>query len=172
MTVHRLRARARDSKRAFELFTYATGLDEDEETMDEAVRLYTQAIHLNPKFALAYVNLGNIYHHRGEPEKAMKLYEDSIAIEDHHAEPHYNIGYLLMEVYKNPAAAITHFERALALSPTFHDCRFNICVACVRSKDWERAQKYLTDYLDMAKKDGQKKSHLVAWAQARLQEIE
>ena len=44
---------------AFEMYKRASELDEDPRTMEEAQKLYRQAIETDPLLAIAYTNLGN-----------------------------------------------------------------------------------------------------------------
>ena len=50
----------RNVKAAYELYLKASELDEDAQTMDEAVNLYKKAIELDPWLSIAHTNLGNI----------------------------------------------------------------------------------------------------------------
>ena len=166
-TIHKFRPRTTDTARAFDLYTYATGLDEDDDTRDEAEQLYRQAIHLNPKLAIAYVNLGNILFNKGDTIAAEKLYKDAVDIDNTIAEAHYNLGYVHLEVRGDPKKAAPLLLRAVELSPTFHDARFNLCVALIRSGQKDSARRHLREYIEMTKNNG----HLVAWARARLKEL-
>jgi chemotaxis protein methyltransferase CheR len=57
--------------------------------IDEAVKNFTKAIYLEPRFALAQFYLGNIYWHTDRPSKTLSLYKNVIDSMDH--EPYCGI---------------------------------------------------------------------------------
>jgi len=64
---------------------------------EAAEKCYKRAIDINPRYALAYLNLGILYLEQGlleELEKAEEFYKEAIRIIPRFAEAHYNLGIL------------------------------------------------------------------------------
>ena len=85
------------ARTAYELYLRASQLDEDPATMDEAERLYNEAIGLDPWLAIAYTNLGNIRFRRHDAEGAETLYRRALEIDARQPEAQYNLGYVMLE---------------------------------------------------------------------------
>ena len=64
----------------------------------EAIASYQQAIKINPEYAEAYNNLGNIYDINEKVDEAILNYKKAIKINDNFTEAHSNLGYLLKEI--------------------------------------------------------------------------
>jgi len=141
-------ARART---AYELYTKASGLDDDPQTMAEAERLYQRAIELDPHLAIAYTNLGNIRFRRGEEDAAEKLYRRAIEVDDRQPEAHYNLGYVMLE-RGHPRVAAEFFERAIARDPRFADAHFNLAMAYEQIAEREQARVHWKRYLELEPK--------------------
>ena len=141
-------ARART---AYELYTKASGLDDDPQTMAEAERLYQRAIELDPHLAIAYTNLGNIRFRRGEEDAAEKLYRRAIEVDDRQPEAHYNLGYVMLE-RGHPRVAAEFFERAIARDPRFADAHFNLAMAYEQIAEREQARVHWKRYMELEPK--------------------
>ncbi|MFT3754031.1 MAG: tetratricopeptide repeat protein [Paludibacter sp.] len=82
----------------------------------------------------ATVKQANFLYAKGNYEEAAKQYEEIIATEGVASELYYNLGnayYKSSEVGKS----ILNYERALRLSPTFEDARFNLELAQLKVVD-------------------------------------
>jgi tetratricopeptide (TPR) repeat protein len=87
--------------------------------IDEALKLYDQAIKLDPSFREAYLNRGLIYKYKGEWDKAIADFDQGVK---------YSYGEVASEIYfergfaqiqkKNFDASITDFTTAIARAPT------------------------------------------------------
>ena len=62
------------------------------ENLDEVQRLLGNAIHLDPKFGLAYLQLGVLYSERKDSGKAILAYQKAIETNDDLEEAHYRLG--------------------------------------------------------------------------------
>jgi len=136
------------TQRAYELYVRAGQIDEDPATMDEAERLYGEAIGLDPWLAIAYTNLGNIRFRRGDEAEAESLYRRALELEPSQPEAQYNLGYLML--HRGRATdAITYFEGAIASDPQFADAHFNLAMAYEETKDRDKARRCWQRYLEI-----------------------
>ena len=58
---------------------------------DQAIADYTQAIRLNPNYALAYYNRGNVYYRKGDYDRAIADYEAVLRINPNDADARRNL---------------------------------------------------------------------------------
>jgi tetratricopeptide (TPR) repeat protein len=138
---HRARA-------AFEIYRRASELDEDPKTLDEASRLYRQAIELDPLLAIAYTNLGNILFRKGDDTSAEALYLKALAIDPRQPEAKYNLGYLMLERHELDVA-IRYFQGAIEADPRFADAYFNLAMAYEELGDRRNARPLWRTYLEL-----------------------
>ncbi len=138
---HRARA-------AFEIYRRASELDEDPKTLDEAARLYRQAVELDPQLAIAYTNLGNILFRKGDETSAEALYLKALAIDDGQPEAKYNLGYLMLERHELEVA-IRYFQGAIEADPRFADAYFNLAMAYEELGDRRNARPLWRTYLEL-----------------------
>ncbi len=84
---------------------------------EEAIKSYEKAISLNPKFAIAYNNLGNIYRNKKQDlEMAKELFEKSIFHEPKFALAYNNLGNLMKDL-NNFQQAEQNFKEAISCDP-------------------------------------------------------
>jgi DNA-binding transcriptional MerR regulator len=138
--------RARENRTAFEWYLEGCRLDEDPATLAKAEEAYHRAIHLDPKLANAYTNLGNLRYRAGSPEDAKILYAKAIEVDEGQPEAHYNLGFLEFEE-GNLGRARERFERAVALDPTFSDAHFNLAMTLYRLDVGGDAREHWSRYL-------------------------
>jgi tetratricopeptide (TPR) repeat protein len=144
--VRLLRPASATNGTAYDFYTRASALDEDPATYDEAETLYTQAIRLDPKLAIAYTNLGNVRFRRGDEPGALLLYRKALSVDPHQPEAHYNIGYVALE-HGDAPTAVTHFKQAIIVDARFADAHFNLAMALERVKEVEAAREHWRQYL-------------------------
>jgi len=133
---------------AFELYKKASELDEDPRTMDDAAKLYRQAIETDPVLAIAYTNLGNILFRKGDESAAEALYAKALAIDPKQPEAKYNLGYLMLERHELDVA-IRYFQGAIESDPRFADAYFNLAMAYEELGDKRRALPLWHTYLEL-----------------------
>jgi tetratricopeptide (TPR) repeat protein len=63
-----------------------------ERRYDEAEAAFTEALRLQPRFALAANNLGFVYYKRGKPAEAARWYEQAISMDGSRALAYLNLG--------------------------------------------------------------------------------
>jgi len=136
------------AKQAYDLYLKASQLDEDHNTMDEAVALYEKAIELDPWLAIAYTNLGNIAFRRQQIEEAERRYLKALDVDNQQPEAQYNLGYLMLE-RGCPDESVQYFLGALSADPQFADAYFNLAMAYEQSGHPEKARPLWQNYIDL-----------------------
>jgi len=134
------------ARTAYELYLRASQLDENPATMEEAARLYEEAIQIDPWLAIAYTNLGNIRFRNNDPDGAECLYRKALDMDPNQPEAQYNLGYVMLE-RGLPESAIPLFEGALAADPKFSDAYFNLAMALEEIGESSRARTYWRSYI-------------------------
>jgi tetratricopeptide (TPR) repeat protein len=79
---------------------------------DEALRTYDKAIEINPKYADAYNNKGNVYKDLEKQEEALKCYDKAIEIDPEEGDFYYSKGNALY-TFKRYDEAITTLNKAV-----------------------------------------------------------
>lgn len=136
------------AKQAYELYLKASQLDEDPQTMNEAVALYKRAIEIDPWLAIAYTNLGNIAFRRQDVEEAERRYRKALEVDNRQPEAQYNLGYLMLE-RGCPELSIEYFLGALAADPQFADAYFNLAMAYEQSGHPDKARPLWQNYITL-----------------------
>lgn len=134
------------AKRAYDLYLKASRLDEDPATMDEAVKLYEEAIELDPWLSIAFTNLGNIAFRRQDITTAEGYYRQALEVDATQPEAQYNLGYLMLE-RGLPEQSIDFFIGALEADPQFSDAYFNLAMAYEQSGEREKARPLWQSYI-------------------------
>ena len=134
------------ARTAYELYLRASQLDENPTSMEEAARLYEEAIQIDPWLAIAYTNLGNIRFRCNDPDGAECLYRKALEMDPNQPEAQYNLGYVMLE-RGLPEAAIPLFEGALKADPKFSDAYFNLAMALEEIGASSRARNYWRSYI-------------------------
>ena len=79
-----------------------------------AIAEFNQAIKLNPKYAEAYYNRGNIYNNQGKYDLALAEFNQAIKFKPKYAKAYYNRG-LVYKTQRNIERVISDFEKAAKL---------------------------------------------------------
>jgi DNA-binding transcriptional MerR regulator len=134
------------ARTAYELYLRASQLDEEPLTMDDAERLYRDAIALDPWLAIAYTNLGNIRFRRQDGTHAEELYKKALEIDPRQPEAQYNLGYVMLE-RGEPDGSIPLFLGAIESDPKFSDAYFNLAMAYEQVGESQKARPYWKSYI-------------------------
>jgi tetratricopeptide (TPR) repeat protein len=134
------------ARTAYELYLRASQLDEEPASMDEAERLYREAIQLDPWLAIAYTNLGNIRFRRQDGTQAEELYKKGLEIDPRQPEAQYNLGYVMLE-RGEPDTSIPLFLGAIESDPKFSDAYFNLAMAYEQVGESQKARPYWKSYI-------------------------
>lgn len=108
--------------------------------VQEARRLFEQAVADDPDDARAWLDLGLTYERSDEPERAESAYRRSTQSDPRFAEAFNNLGVLLREDGEL-GEATSALERAAALDPQLTAARFNLALAYEDGRRFELAER-------------------------------
>ena len=108
--------------------------------MDEAMRLYRQAIESDPEFADGYYNLANLLFRNGQVKEAIPLYQRALEIYPYYAEAHVNLANLL-SMQGKVGKAIEHLRQALQIRPGHASTYYNLANFLFSQNKLEEAVK-------------------------------
>ena len=92
---------------------------------DLAITSYKQAIDVNPNYADAHYNMGNVLGRKNELDAAIECYKQALKINPEYAEAYYNMGLLLQDRW-NIGAAIECYKQALKINPEYAEAHYNM----------------------------------------------
>jgi tetratricopeptide (TPR) repeat protein len=101
---------------------------------DEAMVHYEEAIKLQPGYADAYFNRGNILFAEGRIDEAMVDWEKTLQLQPSDADAHTCLGNALLR-RGSLREAISHYETAMGLAPQDFHSRINIAWVLATSPD-------------------------------------
>ncbi len=81
---------------------------------DAAIEQFTQAITLNPEYAVAYNNRGWAYYEKGEYDRAIQDYDQAIALDENYKDAYYFRGFIY-KLKGERDKAIADFRKYLEL---------------------------------------------------------
>jgi tetratricopeptide (TPR) repeat protein len=136
------------ARTAYELYLKASQLDEDPLTMDDAERLYREALDLDPWLGIAYTNLGNIRFRRQDTDAAEQFYRRALEIDARQPEAQYNLGYVMLE-RGQPDLSIPLFLGAIEADPKFSDAYFNLAMAYEQIGETQKARPHWKTYVSL-----------------------
>lgn len=87
----------------------------EEGRKQDAIKEYTEAIKMDPDYAAAYNNRGNLYRNLGDFEKALEDYNKAIELNLNYAIAYYNRG-ILYEDLEDPEKAMEDYCKAIELN--------------------------------------------------------
>ena len=93
--------------------------------LKEAELSTRKAIELNPNFANAHSNLGNIMRDLGKSKDAEISYRKAIELNPNFAEAHYNLGNIMRDLEKLQNAEIS-YRKAIEIKPNFAEAHSNL----------------------------------------------
>jgi tetratricopeptide (TPR) repeat protein len=84
----------------------------------DTMALFTHALQVNPRSALAHGKLGTVFAQQERYIEAMAHYAQALQLNPHYATVYNNLGLVLFQ-QGQPAEAIAHYTKALQLKPDF-----------------------------------------------------
>lgn len=108
--------------------------------INERIKLYQQAIALDPKFAPAHNDLGVDYTELGRWDDAIREYRIALEIDPDYAFAHNNLGYVYLNTGR-VEEAIAHFKEALRIDPDYVTAHFNLGKAYFLINNYEASIK-------------------------------
>jgi tetratricopeptide (TPR) repeat protein len=101
---------------------------------DEAMAHFEQAIKLQPDYAEAYYNRGNVLYAKGRIDEAIADFEKTLQIQPDDADAHTGLGNALLRKGALKEV-IAHYDQAVALAPTDPHSRSNLAWVLATSSD-------------------------------------
>lgn len=114
----------------------------------EAKNAYERAVKLYPKAAGALVNLGTIYFHQRQWQKAEEYYRQAVEADPEYPLAQFNLGNLYDERGER-AKAMVHYHAALRLRPQYADAHYNLALLHQAAGDVMPAVQHWSDYLKL-----------------------
>lgn len=108
---------------------------------------YRRALELDPSFAAAFTNLGNVLVRRQALGEARECYEKALFLDPEQPEARYNLANLLFDL-DDADSALAEYQRVVAACPEFSDAHFNLGLLCAKLGDRRSAERHLTLYLE------------------------
>lgn len=105
---------------------------------EEAIEAYKQAITLNPKYVLAYNNLGNVFYSRRKYKEAIEAYQQAIKIDPKYALAYFNLGATLSRLRKYNEA-IEVYRKAIKANPYYAEAYNNLGYALTKIGSYQEA---------------------------------
>ena len=97
----------------------------DHGKLSEAIKHYTEALRIRPKYVDAHYNLGNAFVRRSRISEAISHYTEAVRIKPNDAEVRNNLGSVLFKQGK-VNEAIGHYSEALRIKPDFAEAQSNL----------------------------------------------
>jgi len=118
---------------------------------EHAIRMFQQAIDLDPKYALAYAGIADAYSHlfryadgsRANAEKALEVSENAVALDPDSAEARASRG-LAMFINEEYLEAEQEFRMARELNPNLYEAYYYSGLAYSSQGDFEKAVEMYT----------------------------
>ncbi len=129
-------------------FDRGCSLDSIPASLDLAIESYERALQIQPNFPDALTNLGNIYYHKGEMEKAKECYRKSLSFDPNHVAANYNLANMFEEE-GIPLQAIFYYKRALSADPLFADAHFNLGLVFEKLQLKKRAKPHWKKFIEL-----------------------
>lgn len=136
---------------AMELFARGVALEDDPNSIDDALASYQKVLQMTPDYAPAHINLGTLYYNQSNYELAEKHYRRAIECDPRYALAYFDLGNVLDETQRIDDAIVA-YRTALQLAPTYADAHYNLALAYERSSRPRQALQHWRAYLKL---DGQ-----------------
>lgn len=113
--------------------------------LDEAVLTYEAILANDPTHAPSAINLGTIYYHRHDFERAEMLYRRATVADPRYALAFFDLGNVLDELRRMPEA-IEAYRAAIRLAPRYADAHYNVALAYERQGERRKALQHWLAY--------------------------
>lgn len=122
----------------------------EQKKVREAIECYKKGIETDPKYAMNYNNLGQLYfkHQFDLIKEAEKLYKKSIELDEKIPEPHVNLGNLYTTVNKIKKA-IECYKRAIDIDSRFSYAYYNLGKVYIMIGEIDEAKKKLNEAIEI-----------------------
>jgi tetratricopeptide (TPR) repeat protein len=128
-----------------DLFLAAVQAEEAGEKQ-RAISFYEEIMGIAPAYAPAYINLGTIYFHLRQFDRAEELYRRATEADPGYVLAFFDLGNVLDELLR-PDESIAAYRRAVELSPRYADAHYNLALAHERRGERRPALRHWQAYV-------------------------
>jgi protein O-mannosyl-transferase len=125
----------------------------------DTVTLFTHALEVNPRSALAHNNLGLTLAQQGQYDAAIAHYQQALRLRPDFAYTYNNLG-LALASQGQLEASIAHYTTALRLQPTYVNAHNNLGLAFISHGQFDDASSHFSQALALVPNDARTHNHL------------
>jgi tetratricopeptide (TPR) repeat protein len=119
---------------------------EEQGRKQAAMDVYAQILAVDPAYTAALINLGTLYYHQKQYNRAEELYRRATLADPSYVLAFFDLGNVLDELQR-PDESIAAYGRAIALAPGYADAHYNLALACERKGERRRALAHWQVYV-------------------------
>jgi tetratricopeptide (TPR) repeat protein len=142
-----LRLSGTNSRGVHERFLAAVQAEEAGEKQ-RAMALYEEILQANPSYAAAHINLGTMYFHLRQFDRAEELYRRAAIADPGYVLAFFDLGNVLDELQRIEES-IAAYRQAIALSPRYPDAHYNLALAYERQGEFRAALRHWQAYIKL-----------------------
>jgi superkiller protein 3 len=124
---------------------------------DAALKLFKEAVDLNPDVPGYWVSMGTIYIHKGEVVSAEQCYRRAIETNPYYGLANYNLACMLDKL-GNDDQALEYYQNALESDPPYVDAHYNMALLLIERKEYEEAMYHFQEFLKCNPKEADRKT--------------
>ena len=117
-----------------------------------AIKIYRAIVKQEPRFGLAWNNMGVAYREIGEPEEAISFFRRAVAFAPDMAEAWNNLGVAQDEFHMIENASRS-YQKAIEIQPDYASAHFNLGVSLHKLKRFEEAENHYNKVLEIRPDD-------------------
>ena len=146
MTGVRSRSIFRDAAEVQHMFLKAVQMEEDPDSLPDALSLYQAILEVRPQHAPALINLGTIFYNQRNYAEAERLYRSATEADPEYALAFFDLGNVLDET-QHLSDAIAAYQKAVTLVPQYADAHYNLALAYERQGQRRKALRHWLTYV-------------------------
>lgn len=130
------------------MFIRGVQLEENRETIPQAIEMYRKILTIRPDHAAAAINLGTIHYNLRDFTLAEQFYRRATEADPEYALAFFDLGNVLDELRRLPDA-IGAYQQAIRLVPAYADAHYNLALAYERQGLRRRALRHWLTYVKL-----------------------
>ncbi len=113
-----------------------------------AIALYEEILDIDPAYAPAHINLGTMYFHLRQFDRAEELYRRATIADPGYVLAFFDLGNVLDELQRLDES-VAAYRQAVALSPHYADAHYNLALAYERKGEFRSAMRHWQTYIKL-----------------------